>query len=266
MSEFISTELLLFVALGFVAQLIDGALGMAYGLIATTTLLSLGTPPAMASASVHAAEVVTTGLAGASHVWHKNVDWQLFKRLAPAGVFGGMIGAYVLIGLPENVVKFFITLYLMGMAVLITRRIMAGGKAEKGTKKQRESKLPTIPVGVGGGFFDAVGGGGWGPLVTSTLLARGDHPRRTIGSASLSEFFLTLAISVAFVLALNVMDYWRVVLGLIIGGAIAAPFAGLLSKVLKPRKLMIIVAIVIGVLCVYNLVRLGMAAVKAVGG
>jgi uncharacterized membrane protein YfcA len=130
LSEFISTELLLFIGLGFLAQLVDGALGMAYGLIATTALLSLGTPPAMASASVHAAEIVTTGLAGSSHVWHKNVDWQLFKRLAPAGVAGGVIGAYILVGLPENVVKFFITLYLAGMTVLITRRILAGGQAE----------------------------------------------------------------------------------------------------------------------------------------
>src|SRR5688572_15818397 len=189
---------------------------MAYGLIATTVLLSIGTPPAMASASVHAAEIVTTGLAGASHVWHKNVDWQLFKRLAPAGVVGGVIGAYVLVGLPENVVKFFITLYLLGMTVLITRRLLANRKSEQGTKAQRERKLPTIPVGVGGGFLDAIGGGGWGPIVTSTLLARGDHPRRTIGSATLSEFLLTLSISIAFVLALDVMQYWRVVLGLII--------------------------------------------------
>jgi uncharacterized membrane protein YfcA len=264
LSEFISTELLLFIALGFVAQLVDGALGMAYGLIATTVLLSVGTPPAMASASVHAAEIVTTGLAGASHVWHKNIDWQLFKRLAPAGVAGGVIGAYILVGLPENVVKFFITLYLIGMTVLITRRIMAGGKAERGTKKKRERTLPTIPVGAGSGFLDAVGGGGWGSLVTSTLLARGDHPRRTIGTASLSEFFLTLSISVAFVLTLNVMEYWRVVLGLIIGGAIAAPFAGLLGKMLKPRTLMIIVAAVVAALSAYNLVRLGMTVAKAV--
>lgn len=265
MSDFITTELLLFVGLGFVAQLVDGALGMAYGLIATTVLLSIGTPPAMASASVHAAEIVTTGLAGASHVWHKNIDWPLFKRLAPAGVLGGVVGAYVLVGLPENIVKGFITLYLLGMTVLVARRILKNKNAEEGTKAQRERRLPTVPVGAAGGFFDAVGGGGWGPLVTSTLLARGDHPRRSIGSATLSEFFLTLSVSVAFVLALNVMDYWQVVLGLIIGGAIAAPLAGLLSKVLKPRTLMIMVAAVIAVLCVYNLVRLGIAVADAMG-
>ena len=259
MSEYISTELLLFIGLGFAAQLVDGALGMAYGLIATTVLLSIGTPPAIASASVHTAEIVTTGLAGASHVWHKNVDWQLFKRLAPAAVVGGVLGAHVLVGLPENIVKFFITLYLLGMTVLITLRILRNKKAEEGSKKQREKKLPTIPVGAGGGFLDAIGGGGWGPLVTSTLLARGDHPRRTIATATLSEFFLTLSISVAFVLALNVMEYWRVIVGLILGGAIAAPFAGLLGKMLAPRTLMIMVAVVLATLCIFNLVRLVMA-------
>ena len=264
MSEFFSTELLLFIGLGFFAQLIDGALGMAYGLIATTVLLAIGTPPAFASASVHAAEVVTTGLAGASHVWNKNIDWHLFKRLAPAGVAGGIVGAYILTELPENIVKIFITLYLIGMTALITHRILKNKKSQEGTKAQRERKLSTIPVGAGGGFLDAIGGGGWGPLVTSTLLARGDHPRQSIGTSSLSEFFLTSAISVTFLLALDVFQYWKVVLGLIIGGAIAAPLAGFLSKVLAPRTLMIMVAIVIAALSVYNLVRLGMTAVKAV--
>ena len=263
MTEFFSSELLLFVALGFAAQLVDGALGMAYGLIATTVLLALGTPPAFASASVHAAEVVTTGLAGASHIWHKNIDWNLFKRLAPAGIAGGIVGAYVLVGLPENIVKVFVTLYLIGMAVLITRRILANTTIE-GSKSQRERKLPTVPIGAAGGFLDAVGGGGWGPLVTSTLLARGDPPRAAIGSASLAEFFLTVSISVTFLLALDFSKYWKVVLGLIIGGAIAAPLAGFLSRILAPRTLMILVATVVIVLSVYNLVRLATAVAKAV--
>jgi uncharacterized membrane protein YfcA len=263
-AELLTGEFAFFLALGFVAQLVDGALGMAYGLIATTVLLSSGTPPAFASASVHAAEVVTTGLAGSSHVWHKNIDWGLFKRLAPAGVAGGILGAYVLTELPENVVKAFITLYLIGMTVMILRRLRTK-KAQEGTKKQREKKLPTPAVGAGGGLLDAIGGGGWGPLVTSTLLARGDHPRPTIGSVSLSEFFLTMAISVTFIVALDFSQYWKVVLGLIIGGALAAPLAGYLGKVLAPRTLMIMVACVIAVLSAYNLGRLAMASAKAVG-
>lgn len=262
LAELLTSEFLFFLVLGFLAQLVDGALGMAYGLIATTVLLSIGTPPAFASASVHAAEVVTTGLAGASHVWHKNVDWSLFKRLAPAGIAGGIVGAYILTELPENIVKFFITIYLIGMTVMILRRARAN-KTVEGTKAQREKKVPTMPVGAAGGFLDAIGGGGWGPVVTSTLLARGDHPRSTIGSVSLSEFFLTAAISVTFILELDFSSSWKVVLGLICGGAVAAPLAGFLSRVLAPKTLLYMVAAVIAILSAYNLVRLGLAAAKA---
>ena len=173
-----SYELLLFIALGFFAQLVDGALGMAYGLIATTALLSLGTAPALASASVHAAEVVTTGLAGASHAWHRNIDWALFRRLAPAGVAGGIVGAYILTELPEFWLKVFVTFYLIVMTAMITRRVLVGTGAEQGTTAQRERKLPAAAVGGAGGFLDAVGGGGWGPIVTSTLLS----PRRSSAS------------------------------------------------------------------------------------
>ena len=266
MPEWITYELLIFIAVGFFAQLVDGALGMAYGLISTTVLLSLGTPPAFASASVHAAEVVTTGLAGSSHVWHKNIDWQLFKRLAPAGVAGGIVGAYILTGLPETFLRVVVTIYLVGITLMITRRIIKSTKAQEGTKAQREQKLPTPVVGAGGGFLDAIGGGGWGPIVTSTLMARGDHPRSTIGSVSLAEFFLTVAISVTFVLALDFSHYWQVVVGLIIGGACAAPLAGYLSRILAPRTLMTLVAIVISILSVYSMVRLATAAAKAMGG
>jgi uncharacterized membrane protein YfcA len=251
-----STEILLYVALGFAAQLIDGALGMAYGLIATSALLATGTSPALASASVHAAEIVTTGLAGASHVWNRNVDWALFKRLAPAGVAGGVLGACVLIELPENAVKAFVTLYLITMAAVIARRILLGRKARANTAAQRERMAPTIPLGAGGGFLDAVGGGGWGSIVTTTLIARGDQPRHSIGSASLAEFLVTLSISLTFLTALDLSDYGTVVLGLIVGGALAAPLAGVLSRNLPARTLMILVAIVVAALALVSLARL----------
>jgi uncharacterized membrane protein YfcA len=253
-----STEILLYVTLGFVAQLVDGALGMAYGLIATSVLLASGTPPALASASVHAAEIVTTGFAGASHAWNRNVDWTLLKRLVPAGVAGGVLGAYVLVGLPETAVKIFVTIYLIAITVVIARRILAGGKQRRTSAAQRERTVPAVPLGAAGGFLDAVGGGGWGPIVTSTLIARGDHPRHSIGSASLAEFFVTLSISVAFLTALDLSEYGHVVLGLVIGGALAAPFAGVLSRVLPPRALMIMVAVVVGTLAAYGLLRLAM--------
>src|ERR687894_931543 len=127
----LSGELAFYIAIGFVAQLVDGALGMAYGLIATSALLASGAPPTVASASVHAAEVVTTGLAGASHVWHRNVDWRTFRRLAMAGVIGGVTGAYILTELPETPVKVFVALYLFGMALLILHRIIKGSVERK---------------------------------------------------------------------------------------------------------------------------------------
>jgi uncharacterized protein len=240
----------IFVAIGLVAQLVDGALGMAYGLISTSFLLATGTPPAIASASVHAAEIVTTGLAGGSHAWHRNIDWRLFWRLAPSGVLGGILGAYVLTELPLAIVKPLVTLYLISITALITWRIFAGRPA------RQVRSLGVAPVAAGGGFLDAIGGGGWGSIVTSTLVARGEIPRHAVGSASLCEFLVTVAISAAFFATLDITTYWRVVLGLIIGGALAAPFAGWFSRVLPQRVLMAAVAIVVGSLAIHGLVGL----------
>jgi uncharacterized membrane protein YfcA len=261
--SFLSYDLLLFIALGFFAQLVDGALGMAYGLIVTTTLLSLGTAPALASASVHAAEVVTTGLASASHAWHRNIDWALFRKLAPAGVGGGIVGAYILTELPQDWLKVFVTFYLIVMTAMITHRVLVSGGAVVGTAAQRERKLPAAAVGGAGGFLDAVGGGGWGPIATSTLISRGDHPRHTIGTVSISEFFVTVAISVTFLINLELSTYLQPVLGLVIGGAAAAPLAGYLSRVLPPRFLMIAVAVVVGILSLVNIGRLAWPAANA---
>jgi uncharacterized protein len=237
-----------YVALGFAAQLVDGALGMAYGVISTSVLLALGMPPALASASVHTAEMVTTGLAGLSHVWHQNIDWRLVRRLAPAGALGGMAGAFLLVSLPEQPIKLAVTIYLLSVTLLIGWRVVSGSR-------KPTHLIGTIPLGAGGGFLDAIGGGGWGPLVTSTLIARGDSARHSIGSVSLSELFVTIAISSAFIAALDFSRYWRVVLGLIIGGALAAPLAGWLSKVLPHRLLMLLVALAVGTISVYNLVQ-----------
>jgi uncharacterized protein len=247
----IAGDLAFYIALGFAAQLVDGALGMAYGLIATSVLLASGAPPALSSASVHAAEVVTTGLAGASHVWHQNVDWRTFRRLAIAGVVGGVTGAYVLTELPEKPVKVFVTVYLFGMALLILHRIISGGSVE------RKPVRVIVPIGVAGGFLDAIGGGGWGPMVNSTLIARGETARISIGSVSLAEFLVTAAISATFVMTLDLASYGQVVLGLIIGGALAAPFAGWFSRVLPQQVLMSLVALTVSALGVYNFVQLG---------
>jgi uncharacterized protein len=246
----LSSDLAIYVALGFAAQLVDGALGMAYGLICTSALLATGAPPAMASASVHAAEVVTTGLAGGSHLWHRNIDWPLFRRLAPAGVVGGALGAYVLTELPADVVKPLVTVYLLGITVLITWRLFTGRVA------RQLRALGVAPVGAAGGFLDAIGGGGWGSLVTSTMVARGESPRHAIGSGSLAEFLVTAAVSATFVTMLDVGAFAHVVLGLIIGGALAAPLAGWFSRILPQRALMGAVAVVVGGLTIHGLIQL----------
>ena len=230
-------EILIFAAIGFFAQMVDGALGMAFGVICSSSLLAFGLPPALASASVHAAEVVTTGISGASHVYNRNVDKALFLKLVGAGVLGGIVGAYVLTGLPETVVKAFVAVYLVGMALLIFDRVR--GRVRKGFRP------PVQAVGVGGGFLDAVGGGGWGPLVASSLIATGGEPRRSIGSVNLAEFFVTVAISVTFLFHLDLAQYGRIVLGLVLGGALAAPLAGYLIRIMPQKLALVLVGTVV---------------------
>lgn len=232
---------LLFLMVGLLAQLVDGALGMAYGVISSSVLLAFGVPPATASASVHGAEVFTTAASATSHVAHKNVDWRLFVPLAIAGVIGGAAGAYVLAGIDGKVIKPFIVAYLALMGLYILWR--AGHDLKP--RKLRPLWLMG-PLGVFGGFFDAIGGGGWGPTVSSTLVGAGQDPRRAIGTVNTAEFFLTTAISATFVWAL-LTGHWRdadalenhaaAVAGLVVGGLVAAPFAGWIIKRVPRRAL-----------------------------
>jgi uncharacterized membrane protein YfcA len=244
----IDREILLFVAIGFFAQLVDGALGMAFGVIASSSLIATGAPPAIASAAVHAAEIVTTAISGASHIWNRNVDRGLFLRLVVPGAAAGAVGAYVLTGLPEEVVKPVVTVYLAAMAVLIFARVLGWG-----LKRWRP---PTPVIGAGGGFLDAIGGGGWGPLVASTLIATGDNPRRSVGSVNLAEFFIAVTVSATFLTQLDLARYGKPVIGLIIGGALAAPLAGYLLRIMPMRVALILVGVVVAALSVLNLARL----------
>ncbi len=232
---------LLYMMVGFLAQMIDGALGMAYGVSSNTFLLSIGIPPAAASASVHMAEVVTTGISGFSHWKLGNIDWKLVNRLLIPGVIGGVAGAYLLTSVDGDFIKPYISTYLLIMGVVIlVKAINYKAKPHNGVHTARVSVL-----GVIGGFFDAIGGGGWGPIVTTTLVARGKDARQTIGSVNFSEFFVTLAESVTFVLTLSFLGYWQIILGLLIGGAIAAPLAAVLTKKLPVKMLMFIVGLLI---------------------
>ncbi|HYC49280.1 MAG TPA: sulfite exporter TauE/SafE family protein [Burkholderiales bacterium] len=241
-------EFLLFVAIGFAAQLVDGALGMAFGIIASSSLIATGAPPAIASAAVHAAEIVTTGISGASHVWNRNVDRKLFLTLVLSGAAGGVLGAFVLTGLPEEIIKPIVTLYLAVMAGLIFARLRGRARAAW--------RPPTPAIGAGGGFLDAVGGGGWGPLVVSTLVATGDNPRRSVGSVNLAEFFIAIIVSVTFLSQLDLARYGKLVIGLMIGGALAAPLAGYLLRIMRMRAALMLIGVVVAVLTVFNVIRL----------
>ncbi len=250
---------LLFLLVGFLAQSVDGALGMAYGVVSNTVLLAVGVPPAAASASVHAAEVFTTGASASSHVLHKNVSWRLWAPLTVAGVIGGVLGAYVLSGIEGNAIKPFILVYLAVVGVWIILR----GLKDHQTRHIRS--FWGFPLGLVGGFMDAVGGGGWGPTATTALVGAGKEPRMAIGTVNAAEFFVTVAISATFVWALvtghwqdagALMDHATAVGGLIVGGLIAAPFAGLIARKVPTRVLTLVVGGLIVLLALYQTLQL----------
>lgn len=232
-------DILLFVLVGFLAQMVDGAIGMAYGVTSTSVLLSLGVPPATASACVHAAEMFTTGASGAAHWKLGNVDRRLIWRLAVPGAIGGAIGAYLLTNIPGDIVKPFISAYLLLVGVFIIYKAV-----HKRHSFVDDPPNNIAPLGFVGGFVDAIGGGGWGPIVASTLLGQGATPRYAIGSVNLAEFFVTLTISATFILTIG-LDLWPIIAGLVAGGILASPFAALAAKHFPPKLLMTLVGLVV---------------------
>ena len=244
--DFDLAALLPFIAVGFAAQLVDGALGMAFGVISNTLLVGvLGVPPALASQRVHVVECFTTGVSGISHLLHRNIDGKLFLRLVIPGMIGGATGAYLLSNLEADVVKPFVLSYLtlIGLYLLI-RGIMY-------PPKLKEAKL-VAPLGLVGGFLDAAGGGGWGPVVTSNLLIQGADPRKVVGTVNSAEFFLTVTISAAFIYHLGVADLAGATLGLLIGGLLAAPLGAWAAKHFPAKQMLILVGIVLTLTSAYG--------------
>lgn len=224
---------------GFVAQMIDGALGMAYGVTSATFLLTVGVPPSAVSASVHASEIFTSGVSGYMHLKFGNVNSKLFKKILVPGVIGAISGAYLLTSLEQyiNIIKPLVAVYTLILGILIIQKAL----------KKRVEKRPIRQIGwlaFAGGTLDSIGGGGWGPIVTSTLIARGRHPKYTIGSVNLAEFFVSLASSVTFITLIG-FSHWQVVLGLILGGMVAAPIAANLSRNLPIKTMMIMVGTIV---------------------
>ncbi len=240
--------LLPFILIGFAAQLIDGALGMAFGQISSTILITIGVPPAAASAGVHTAETFTTAVSGISHVAHGNVDWRLFFRIAIPGILTGVLGAYVLTQVSAETAKPVVLAYLTALGFYLFYR---------GVMHRHTEKRPRIvePLGAVGGFLDAAGGGGWGAIVTSNLLVQGSNPRKTIGTVNTAEFFLTISISATFIATLGWGAFTTATIGLLIGGVIAAPFGAWIAKRVNPDRLLTFVGMILTLTSGYGLYR-----------
>lgn len=239
-------EFLIFVLIGIFAQLVDGTLGMGYGATSTSFLLAYGVPPVISSAGVHVAEMFTTGASAISHHRFGNINKKLVKNLLIPGVIGSVVGAYLLSDVIDgDVIKPFIAVYMIALAVIIIRKATKKNIIKKKTK--RLGVLATF-----GGFMDAVGGGGWGPIVTSTLLGRGRNPRYTIGSVNAAEFAVSFASGITFMLFGGIHG-WQVIVGLIVGGVAAAPLAAYLVNKIQRKPMMIAVGILIIVLSLKTL-------------
>ncbi|KAA6438255.1 sulfite exporter TauE/SafE family protein [Dyadobacter flavalbus] len=236
--SFLDSDFALYLLVGLAAQLVDGALGMAYGITSTSFLLGMGISPAVSSTSVHVAEMFTTGASAISHFKFRNINKKLFKSLLIAGVAGSVTGAYLLSDVIDgNVIKPYIAFYMLVLGIVIIRKAVQ--------KKLVKNKTRRIGIlAAAGGFLDSVGGGGWGPIVTSTLLGQGRDPRYTIGSVNAAEFIITFSSGVTF-LIFNGINSWQVVLGLIIGGVIAAPFGALLVGKINRKALMLSIGILV---------------------
>ena len=236
------------VVVGFFAQVVDGALGMAYGVTATTFLLATGASPGAASASVHIAEIFTTGVSGISHAKFGNVNKQLFVRLLVPGILGGVLGAILETQIDGAIFKPYISTYLLLLGIYIL------SKAFRPLRLRTQAPRHVGKLALFGGFVDAAGGGGWGPVVTSTLVSSGNDPRTTIGSVNFAEFFLTLTSAAVFSLLMET-NTWPIIVGLVFGGLFAAPFAAVLCKKLHARTLLILVGTLIIIISLYNIYK-----------
>lgn len=262
--DFADPQFLIYVLVGFLAQIVDGALGMAYGTLSATVLLTSGVPPAIASASVHTAQFFTTGLSGISHALYRNVNWRLCAILVAAGIVGGLCGVKLLTSIDGKLIQPWVAGYLLVLGLLILWRTwknhikpLAGKEGAQETEAPLDSGRPKaqeIGLGLTGGFLDAIGGGGWGPIVTSGLLIKNKSPRYTIGSVNTAEFFVKTATAAAFFVTIG-FTFHNIILGLLLGGVLAAPLGAMLVRKVKPGILMGLVGLLVVGLSLFQLIK-----------
>ena len=230
-------SLILLAIVGLIAQLVDGSLGMAYGVTSTTLLLAVGISPALASASVHIAEVGTCAMSGVSHWRFGNVDWSKIVWLAVPGAIGAFLGAVVLVSvITAEAAEPIVAVFLFSLGIFILARF-SFRRHERPVRERPIPKTFISPLGFVAGFLDAAGGGGWGPISTPTLLSSGRmQPRKVIGTVDTSEFLVAFAASVGFLISLSFADIpWQLVGALLLGGLIAAPIAAWIVRILPAR-------------------------------
>lgn len=238
-----------FLLAGFLAQIVDGALGMAYGVTSNTVLLSFGLSPKLASAAVHTAEVFTTGVSGLSHIRFGNFDKALFFKLIVPGVLSASVGAYLLGAVIDgDFIKPYISAYLLFLgAVIIFKAVKRKLILGNNTKNAPYYALF-------GGFLDAIGGGGWGPIVTSNLINKGNTPSSVIGTVNTAEFFVTY-FTAGILIYFTGIQSWQIILGLILGGTLAAPLGAYVTKILPSKIMMIVVGVLIILTSLYTILK-----------
>ncbi|HEY4545784.1 MAG TPA: sulfite exporter TauE/SafE family protein [Pedomonas sp.] len=246
--DWIASDFLLFIAIGFVGQLFDGALGMGFGVISYTVLTSLGIPYTVVSASVNGAKIFTGAVSGAAHIRHKNVDWGMFRLLAAGGAVGGVLGVAMLTQVSGDIIRPIIAIYLTFVGFYIILRAFRAVTSHV-------SKKRTAGIGAAGGFLEATAGV-WGPLVTSNMIASGSQPRYAVGTANLAEFVVALVVSLMLIPHIGIENFSKAVIGLLIGAFMAAPVAARFARQLRARTLMIGVGLMVIVTSLYRLINL----------
>ena len=238
MKNGVNGDLAIFLLIGIFAQLVDSTLGMGYGATSTSFLMSFGVPPAISSMGVHVAEMFTTGASAISHYRFKNINKKLVLNLLIPGVIGSILGAYLLVDVIDGqVIKPYIAAYMIVLAIVILIKGLRGKVQKKKTKNLGA-------LAIFGGFMDSIGGGGWGPIVTSTLMGQGRDPRYTIGSVNTAEFAISFASGITFLLFGGISG-WQVIVGLVLGGLIAAPFGAYLVNKIPRKPVTVLVALLL---------------------